>query len=149
MSLLNTGDEDLANIGISIVGKDGEKLLDAGDILTLDDVEPPTSKLEDGRLNIKFPLLKKGESVAFWVRTKSNEMPVARASQKGVTVVVPEKPDDGFPWEMLTIMSCGLFLGIILGAMLSEAGNKHVLRKIGFDPKEIQEAYLKSANKSS
>lgn len=147
MSIVNTGEQDLADLSLSIIGKDGEKLLDAGDALALRDAEQPATSLVDGKFIIKFALFKKDETVAFWVRTNSSELPVARSTQKGVSVLLPEEPGSSFPWDLMAMLGCGILLGIFAGIGLSEVSNRHVLKKIGFDPKEIEELYLKADKK--
>ena len=149
MTVVNTGEQDLSDLSLSIIGKDGEKLLDAGGALALRDAEQPTTSLVDGKFVMKFASLKKDETIAFWTRTSSSELPVARTAQKGVSVLLPQEPMHLFPWDLVTMLGCGILLGVFAGIGLAEIANRHVLKKIGFDPKEVEELYQKAAKKVS
>jgi hypothetical protein len=149
VTLMNTGNEDLADVSATITGNDGSPLIDAGDVVALDDAERPKTKLESGKLTLTYALFKKGEITAFWIRTGSRERPSARASQKGVTINFPEGIDDSFPWDIMFVAVSSILLGILGGLLLAEMFNRHMLRKIGFDPKEIGEMYVEAAKRKA
>jgi uncharacterized protein YneF (UPF0154 family) len=140
--LTNAGQEDLDNLNIQIVGSGAGRVLDAGDVVALNDAEPPVMQVVGQEVSLNFKLMKRGDIAALWVKTNSPDAPVIRSSRKGLKLRKEEALSDLEPaWMIPLIVGLCILLGIILGMFLGEAANRHVLRKVGLDPKEVQELY--------
>lgn len=65
--ITNSGSEDIYSTVLEIVGPEGDPITDAGDLVGLGAAKRPDLQLRDGRILLKFDLLKKEEMVALWV----------------------------------------------------------------------------------
>lgn len=143
--IANEGNEDLDDLEVEIVGVSGSEITDFGDVIALHEAEVPKASIDNGRIRLHYDLLKKDETTVLWVKTASTGIPVLRSARKGLKVVGgAEEVKTAFPWDMVAIFGAILFIGLICGLLLGDALNNHVLRKVGFEPKEIRELYEKS-----
>lgn len=149
----NTGSDDLEEVSLEIISPNGGRVISAGDVLALDAAELPTVSIMNGVLTLKYRMMRKGDITGLWVQTPSAERPVVRAMKKGVSVkqvataLAPR--DDDFPIFDLLLAGVGLLvIGLFIGIGIAEAMNAHVLRKVGFDPKEITNMYVETVQKA-
>ncbi|MEG3179593.1 hypothetical protein [Sphingomonas sp. LT1P40] len=144
----NSGSGDLDDLELEIVGAEGVPILDAGDIVSLDESAPPTMKIVGGRLNLKFDMLRKSHTAALWVKSTSTKHPAVLPAKSGIDTRYTDVAESEFHDDLLLMMIGMVIAGIILGIFIGDAINSHVLKRIGFDPKEIMALYLDSKQRS-
>ena len=138
----NKGSEELDNL--EIILKSGSRIKDAGVLgASPSDASEPEISLKDNNILISYKLLRRGEGATVWVVNNDVYGIKVRSNRKGLALdeVPPWRSyegGEGLPTWILFIIA---IVSLILGLVLSEAGNRSVLRKIGFDPDEITKAY--------
>lgn len=114
--------------------------------------ENPSLERRDGSLAVEYPVLRPGEGSVIWIAHPGYEMFEIRNKQANLSVeeVRPGQIKDGGDavWNILFYVLITLG-SLILGMALSEWGNRHILKKVGFDPDEISELYRISEKSKS
>ena len=151
--IINNGRDDLAPLNVGVFDKispDGTGIDDFGIWKIIGEkTERPIIEKGSGRLNVKFSLLRPGEGVDVWISNKGYSMFDVRNVQPGLDVEEIDADDEwDFGFVEFMILLGAVLASFIGGAMAAETANNHMLKKVGFDPKELLEAY-NSLNKKS
>lgn len=145
----NAGSEDIYNVKLELVGKDGSEIFDVGGVMGLGSAKTPSFRVANGRANAEVEFLKKGEVVGLWVTTNAEAVIEPRSLTKGLKVVTQSPLDSSEDiWLIVGLTAATFLIGLIVGGFVSEAAYNAVLRGIGFDPKEIQESYVEQRAKN-
>jgi hypothetical protein len=141
----NDGTEDVENLKLQISDQNSD-ISWAGGIVGLAEAETPDAKLSEGVLELQYKIMKKGEGTRVWYVSKGSKEPVVRSVKKGVEVT-RNYMKGRLEFDSNMIIICSILLSFFLGLALANALMNHVLKRIGFEPAEINKAYAELSKK--
>lgn len=107
---------------------------------------PPPSMIQQGReILVRFDFLEPGQGKVLWLVHNGPQALAIRSTTPGMRIEdVSYQVEDNSLFYFIIFVVCllCLFVGMIIGDKINAA----MLRRIGFDPKEVQELYLKSSS---
>jgi hypothetical protein len=150
VTIKNEGRDDFSPLNIRIrdeIESDGSGIIEFGQLGKIGEkVEDVKLSKDAGAINAIFPLLRPGEGAKIWVSNKGFSIFDVSNNQPETKL---EKADDSptfFESDFFLYILVG-FCSLVLGIIISEIGNRHVLRKIGFDPDEVSKLYVDAEKK--
>jgi hypothetical protein len=146
----NTGREDLDKLSLVVqteYSRDGTPIKAMGVLDSFpSDAETPAITITERGARVDYGILRPSEGAVFWARVKDVGDLKVRSDRKGMALLEKSYLDkdggqDNVPiWALFIVGLGALLLGIVFG----EIANRSMLRKIGFDPAEIDQEYRKA-----